>query len=153
MCKSLCPSNVGLPWHKATTDTTAPVETPQEETREPVSDNDSEQYPEDEIPEDEEEEDEEDEDDDPDDADYKVTQQSFSIRFVLDDSHFRFSEPFLSVFDKQTPPTTATQENKDGDDEGTMPPYDQETQNLIDGKCMFKTEWLSQFRKSKWVKL
>lgn len=29
-----------------------------------------------------------------------------------------------------------TQEKKDDDDEGTMPPYDQETQNLIDGKCV-----------------
>ncbi|AWP19122.1 putative glucosidase 2 subunit beta isoform 2 [Scophthalmus maximus] len=87
---------------EATEDTAAPVETPPEEVREPASDNESEQYPEDDVQEDEEEEDEEDEDDDQDDADYK------------------------------TPPTPATQEKKDDDDEGTMPPYDQETQNLID---------------------
>uniref|UniRef100_A0A8P4GRW0 Glucosidase 2 subunit beta n=1 Tax=Dicentrarchus labrax TaxID=13489 RepID=A0A8P4GRW0_DICLA len=83
---------------------------------EPVSDNDSEQYPEDDIPEEEEEEDEEDEDDDPDEADYKS---------------------LLSVFDKQSPPTTQTQEKKDDDNEGTMPPYDQQTQTLID--CKFPT--------------
>ncbi|XP_035035531.2 glucosidase 2 subunit beta [Hippoglossus stenolepis] len=87
---------------EASTDTPAPAETPQEEMREPVPDNDSEQYPEDDIPEDDEEEDEEDEDDDTEDADYKA------------------------------PPTVATPEKKDDDDEGAMPPYDQETQNLID---------------------
>ncbi|KAK2833274.1 hypothetical protein Q5P01_017163 [Channa striata] len=87
---------------EAVPDSPAPVETPQEETGEPVPDNDSEQYPEDEVLEDEEEDDEEDDDEDPDDVDYK------------------------------RPPTTQTQEKKDDDDEGTMPPYDQETQNLID---------------------
>ncbi|CAK6971179.1 glucosidase 2 subunit beta [Scomber scombrus] len=80
----------------------APVETPQEEMREPVPDNDSEQYQEDDIPEEEEEDDEEEDDDDADDADFK------------------------------SPPTIQTQEKKDDDDEGTMPPFDQETQNLID---------------------
>nr|XP_020466238.1 glucosidase 2 subunit beta [Monopterus albus]XP_020466239.1 glucosidase 2 subunit beta [Monopterus albus]XP_020466240.1 glucosidase 2 subunit beta [Monopterus albus]XP_020466241.1 glucosidase 2 subunit beta [Monopterus albus] len=50
----------------------APVDTSQEDIREPVSDNDSEPYPEDDIPEDEDDDDEEDEDDDPDD-DYKRT--------------------------------------------------------------------------------
>lgn len=49
------------------------METPQEEMREPVSDNDSEQYPEDDIPEEEEDDDEEDDDDDPDEGDYKVS--------------------------------------------------------------------------------
>uniref|UniRef100_A0A673C5Y1 Glucosidase 2 subunit beta n=1 Tax=Sphaeramia orbicularis TaxID=375764 RepID=A0A673C5Y1_9TELE len=101
---------------EAKADTTAPVETPQEETRESVSDTDSEQYPEDDIPEDEEEEDEDDEDEDPDDGEYKVTSLSFSIRLVLDGP------------------------GKDDEDEGTMPPYDQETQNLIDSKYMYKTE-------------
>ncbi|XP_049601460.1 glucosidase 2 subunit beta [Syngnathus scovelli] len=88
----------------------APAETPQEEmphgeTREPHSENDSENYPEGEIPEDddddddqEEEDDDEEDDDDPDEADYN------------------------------RPP--AVQEKKD--DEGTMPPYDEETQILID---------------------
>lgn len=114
-----------------------PVETPQEEMREPVSDNESEQYPEDpDIPEDEEEDDEEDEDDDQDDGDYKVSPQSFSIKLILDDSQDYFHESFRSVFDMQPPPTMPTQEKKDDDDEGTMPPYDQETQNLIDGKCV-----------------
>uniref|UniRef100_A0AAQ5XS96 Glucosidase 2 subunit beta n=1 Tax=Amphiprion ocellaris TaxID=80972 RepID=A0AAQ5XS96_AMPOC len=55
----------------------APVETAQEET--PVSDNDSDQYPEDDIPEEEEEEDEDDEDDDQDESDYKVRPLSFFI--------------------------------------------------------------------------
>ncbi|XP_068192008.1 glucosidase 2 subunit beta [Antennarius striatus] len=80
-----------------------PVETPQEETREPVSDNESEQYPEDDLMEEEdEEEDEDDEGDDPDDEDYKSR------------------------------PTTRTQEKKDDGDEEPMPPYDQQTQSLID---------------------
>uniref|UniRef100_A0A3Q1HS52 Glucosidase 2 subunit beta n=1 Tax=Acanthochromis polyacanthus TaxID=80966 RepID=A0A3Q1HS52_9TELE len=91
--KYLSESNADIP---------APVETAQEET--PVSDNDSDQYPEDDIPEEEEEDDEEDEDDDQDESDYKV------------------------------PPTERTKEKKDDDDEGTMPPYDQETQNLIDAQ-------------------
>uniref|UniRef100_A0A673C907 Glucosidase 2 subunit beta n=1 Tax=Sphaeramia orbicularis TaxID=375764 RepID=A0A673C907_9TELE len=94
-----------------------------EETRESVSDTDSEQYPEDDIPEDEEEEDEDDEDEDPDDGEYKVTSLSFSIRLVLDGPG--------------SPPTTRTQEKKDDEDEGTMPPYDQETQNLIDRMTTF----------------
>lgn len=55
------------------------METPQEEMREPVSDNDSEQYPEDDIPEEEEDDDEEDDDDDADDADYKVRPPCFFI--------------------------------------------------------------------------
>lgn len=55
------------------------METPQEETKEPVPDNDSEQYPEDDIPEEEEEEDEDDDDEDPDEADYKVSPLSFCI--------------------------------------------------------------------------
>ncbi|XP_026180450.1 glucosidase 2 subunit beta [Mastacembelus armatus] len=88
----------------------APVETAQEEIREPVSDNDSEQYPEDDITEDEDDDDEEDEDDDPDDGDYK--------------SHS----------------ATRTPEKKD-DDEGTMPPYDQETQILIDAAQKARDEF------------
>lgn len=54
------------------TDSAAPAETLPEETREPVPDNDSDTYPEDDIPEDEDEDDEDDEDDEPDDGDYKV---------------------------------------------------------------------------------
>lgn len=49
-----------------------------------------------------------------------------------------------SVFDKQSPPTIPSQEKKDDDDEGTMPPYDPQTQDFIDGMCVYKTEWLSQ---------
>lgn len=41
-----------------------------------------------------------------------------------------------SVFDKQSPPTIQTQEKKDDDDEETMPPYDPQTQGLIDGMCI-----------------
>uniref|UniRef100_A0A671V3B5 Glucosidase 2 subunit beta n=1 Tax=Sparus aurata TaxID=8175 RepID=A0A671V3B5_SPAAU len=66
-------------------DIPAPVETPQEETREPVPENDSEQYPEEDIPEEEEDDDEEDEDEDPDDGDYKVSPVRISIRFMKDD--------------------------------------------------------------------
>ncbi|KAA8585263.1 hypothetical protein FQN60_003957 [Etheostoma spectabile] len=83
---------------EANADSPAPVETPPAEIR----DNESEQYPEEDIPDDEDDDEEEDEDDDPDDGDYK------------------------------SPPTMQTQEKKDDEDEGTMPPYDQETQNLID---------------------
>lgn len=93
---------------EVTADTPAPAETPQEE---PVSDNDSEQYPEDDIPEDEEEEDEEDEDDEQEDGDYKA------------------------------PPPTPSQEKSNDDDEGTMPPYDQETQNLIDAAQKARDEF------------
>ncbi|XP_029945310.1 glucosidase 2 subunit beta [Salarias fasciatus] len=91
-------------------DTPVPLETPPEE-REPVPDNDSDQYAEDEVPEEDEEDEEEDEDDDSDDGDYKV------------------------------PPTTGTQEKKDDDDEGTMPPYDQETQTLIDAAQKARDEF------------
>uniref|UniRef100_A0A7N6AGZ8 Glucosidase 2 subunit beta n=1 Tax=Anabas testudineus TaxID=64144 RepID=A0A7N6AGZ8_ANATE len=61
-------------------------ETPQEEVKEPVSDNDSDQYPEDDIPEDEDEDDEDDDDDDPDDGEYKVNPQIFFLKLMLDDS-------------------------------------------------------------------
>ncbi|XP_010775749.1 glucosidase 2 subunit beta isoform X2 [Notothenia coriiceps] len=88
---------------EANTETPAEVETPGEEIKEPPSDNDSEQYPEEDIPEEEEEDDEEDEEEDQDDGDYK-----------------------------QSPPPTQTPDKKEDDDEGTMPPFDQETQNLID---------------------
>ena len=147
MCKSLCCSNVWLFCQQASTDTPAPVETPQEEVREPVPDSDSEQYPEDDIPEDEEEEDEEDEDDDTEDSDYKVSPPTFSIKLNTGWLQVHFSESSSSVFDMQAPPTVATPEKKDDDDEGTMPPYDQETQNLIDGKWMTQAvlifEWVS----------
>ncbi|XP_033944636.1 glucosidase 2 subunit beta isoform X2 [Pseudochaenichthys georgianus] len=88
---------------QANTETPAEVETTVEEVREPPSDNDSEQYPEEDIPEEEEEDDdEEDEEEDQEDGDYK------------------------------SPPPTQTPDKKEDDDEGTMPPFDQETQNLID---------------------
>lgn len=48
------------------------METPPEETTDPIY-NDSEQYPDEDIPEEEDDDDEEDEDDDPDDVDYKVS--------------------------------------------------------------------------------
>lgn len=89
----------------------APAETTQEETREPMSDTDSEPYPEDDLPEDEEDEEEDEDDDDPEDADYKI------------------------------PPATQTQDKKDDDDEGTMPPYDQDTQNLIDAAQKARDEF------------
>ena len=105
-----------------------------------MRDNESEQYPEEDIPDDEEDDDEEDEDDDPDDGDYKVSPLYFSKVCWM--TTFYFSKSLLSVFDMQSPPTVQTQEKKDDEDEGTMPPYDQETQNLIDGKCVWK--WLTQ---------
>lgn len=40
---------------------------------------------------------------------------------------------------KQSPPSTQTQDKKDDDSEGTMPPYDPQTQELIDGKHDAKT--------------
>ncbi|XP_076000057.1 glucosidase 2 subunit beta [Genypterus blacodes] len=80
-----------------------PAESLREEATDPASDSDSEPYPADDLPEDEEEEDvEEDEEDDVDDDDDKI------------------------------PPTVRPKEKKEDDGEGTMPPYDQETQSLID---------------------
>uniref|UniRef100_A0A8C1AT78 Glucosidase 2 subunit beta n=1 Tax=Cyprinus carpio carpio TaxID=630221 RepID=A0A8C1AT78_CYPCA len=79
----------------------APVETPPDEVKEPVVDNDSEPYPEDDISE-EEDEDDEDEDDYHEDDD-KVSAQ----------------------------PTIKTPE-KTHEDEEAMPPYDADTQALID---------------------
>lgn len=38
------------------------------------------------------------------------------------------------MFCKQSPPSTHTQDKKDDDTEGTMTPYDPQTQELIDGK-------------------
>uniref|UniRef100_A0A1A7Y801 Glucosidase 2 subunit beta n=1 Tax=Iconisemion striatum TaxID=60296 RepID=A0A1A7Y801_9TELE len=96
---------------ESTTDGPAPVETPQEEVREPVSDNDSEQYPEDDIPEEDDEDEDEDEDEDMDDGDYK------------------------------SPPVARTDEKKDDDEEGAMPPYDQETQILIDAAQKARNEF------------
>uniref|UniRef100_A0A3Q4MKY4 Glucosidase 2 subunit beta n=1 Tax=Neolamprologus brichardi TaxID=32507 RepID=A0A3Q4MKY4_NEOBR len=72
-------------------DTPAPEETSREEINEPVSDNESDQYPDDDIPEDEDDDDEEDEDDDRDEHDYK------------------------------TPPTARTEEKKDDDEGAMPP--------------------------------
>lgn len=74
------------------------METPQEETTEPVPENDSEQYPEEDIPEEEEDDDEEDEDEDPDDGDYKVSPVRISIRFMKDDHEFLFKWVILMCF-------------------------------------------------------
>lgn len=63
----------------------APTETPPEENRELVQDNDSEQFPEDEMPEEEDEEDEDDEDDEPYEEDYRVSPQISFITPVPDD--------------------------------------------------------------------
>lgn len=72
------------------------METPQEELRESHSDNDSEQYPEDDIPEEEEEDEEEDEDEQYE-EDYKVSPQSSSITPMLDDFEVYFSESLFCV--------------------------------------------------------
>lgn len=79
-----------------------PIETPQEENKEPLADNDSDQYQEEDIP--EEDDDEENEDDDDED---------------LDDY-------------KSPPTTRTQEKKPDEDEEGAMPPYDEETQQLID---------------------
>lgn len=39
-----------------------------------------------------------------------------------------------AVFCKQGSTSTQTQDKKDDDGEGTMPPYDPQTQELIDGR-------------------
>lgn len=128
-------------WYQASPDTPPPVETHSQEKRD--SDNDSEQYPDDDIPEDEEDDDEDDDEEDPDEADYKASPLNFFIKRLFCDFELLVSESLLSVSDTQSPPTTQTQDKKDEDDEGTMPPYDQETQVLIDGKCVDEKEWLS----------
>lgn len=119
----------------------APGEPPQEEVPEPVSDNDSEPYQEDDIPEEEEEDDEDDEDDDYED-DYKVGWSNPSDTPMLGHSRCVVGETLCCVC-KQSPPSTQTQDKKDDDTEGTMPPYDPQTQELIDGKRDDKSPWLS----------
>uniref|UniRef100_A0A8C7XRH0 Glucosidase 2 subunit beta n=1 Tax=Oryzias sinensis TaxID=183150 RepID=A0A8C7XRH0_9TELE len=64
------------------TDTPAPEETYQEETKEPASDNDSELYPDDDIPEDDDDE-EDPEDEDLDEGDYKVVPYSASPKLCF----------------------------------------------------------------------
>ncbi|KAG9280106.1 glucosidase 2 subunit beta [Astyanax mexicanus] len=81
----------------------APADATPEEIKEPVTDNDSDQYPNDEDLPEEEEEDEEDEDDD-------------------------YPEEDVD----KAPPTARTPEKKDENEEA-MPPYDDATQALIDG--------------------
>lgn len=71
-----------------------PVEIPQEELRDPATENESEQYPEDEIPEDDEEEGEEDEDDDPYEEDYKVEPLDSSMTPILDCIVYFSESPF-----------------------------------------------------------
>lgn len=117
------------------------MESPQEETTEPASEHDSEQYPEDDVPEDEGEDDEEEEDDDADDVHYKVIPLSSFKRLIT-----RWILAILwvipALFNVQPPPTEATQEQKDDEDEGVMPPYDDKTQSLIDGKWCVQN-WMS----------
>lgn len=79
-----------------------PTDPPQEENKEPATDNESEPYPDEDIPEEDDDEDNEDEDDE-------------------------------DMDEYKSPPTTHAQEKKpDEDEDGTMPPYDEETQQLID---------------------
>ncbi|KAK6311704.1 hypothetical protein J4Q44_G00173680 [Coregonus suidteri] len=88
-------------------DPPAPVETPQEEeTRDFVSDHDSDHYPEDYAGEEEDVEDDEE-----------------------DDDHEEEEE------EEKVPPTVPTPEKRE-DDEVSMPPYDAETQSLIDGQVL-----------------
>lgn len=76
-------------WHQSNADTPAPEETSREEINEPVSDNESDRYPDDDIPEDEDDDDEEDEDDDRDEHDYKVSSLNFSSNFCwMSQSYF-----------------------------------------------------------------
>ncbi|XP_077414219.1 glucosidase 2 subunit beta [Vanacampus margaritifer] len=83
-------------------------ETPHGETRETLSDNDSDRYSEGEIPEEDDDGDEQEEEDDEEEEEDEDPDEA----------------------DYNRPP--AVQEKKDDEDEGTMPPYDGETQNLID---------------------
>lgn len=91
MCEISALQDVRLSWWQANVD---PVETPQEEMKEPVTENESEQYPEDEIPEDEEEEDDEDEDEDPYEEDYKVEPLDSSMTPILDCNIYFSESPF-----------------------------------------------------------
>lgn len=76
----LLPNCDTVSYLQVTADTS--VESPQEETTEPASEHDSEQYPEDDVPEDEGEDDEEEEDDDADDVHYKVIPLSSFKRLI-----------------------------------------------------------------------
>lgn len=68
---------------QSNTDASVPVEPPQEEIKEPVSDNDSETYPDDDNPEEEEDEEDEEDDDEMDDGDYKVSFRCVYMKFKL----------------------------------------------------------------------
>ncbi|XP_062306167.1 glucosidase 2 subunit beta [Osmerus eperlanus] len=92
-------------------DSQAPVEPPQEEVREPVPESESDHYPEEDVGEEEEEDDDEDEEDD---------------------------EP--EDEDSKVPPTATTSEKKE-DDQASMPPYDPETQSLIDAAQKSRDEF------------
>lgn len=102
-----------------------------------MPDNDSEPYTEDDIP--EEDDDDDDEEDDDYEEDYKVGRLS-PVR-----TYSRMDDGWVTLpCSVQSPPSTQTPDKKDDDTEGTMPPYDPQTQELIDGKRYGKTLWLSE---------
>lgn len=99
---------------ESSADVSPPGDSTQEETRETVSDNDSENYPDEDIPEEEDDDGDDedpDEDDDMDEGDYKA------------------------------PPMSHTDEKKDDEEEAPMPPYDQETQTLIEAAQKARDEF------------
>lgn len=59
-------------WYQSTVDVPPPRETTQEETRDTSLDNDSENYPDEDIPEEEDDEDMDEDDEDMEEGDYKV---------------------------------------------------------------------------------
>lgn len=109
------------------------MDTPAEESKEPIVDNDSEPYPDDEdIPE-EEEEDIDEEDDYPEEDLEKVRKVSnislCSGRWVNWPAVLWFTFVKLCSFSQ----TTSIKTPEKREEEDTMPPYDAETQALIDG--------------------
>ncbi|TRY89196.1 hypothetical protein DNTS_025386 [Danionella cerebrum] len=92
-------SNIKDKYHPELQPETVPVEIPPEEVKEPVVDNDSEPYPEEDLS-------EEDDEDDEDDEEYHE--------------------------DEDKPTTAAKYPEKTHEDEEAMPPYDADTQILID---------------------
>lgn len=106
----------------------AAVDPPAEESKEPAADNDSEPYPEDdELPE-EEEEDVDEEDDYPEEDLDKVREVSGILLCSVSEPPrlWSMNAPYFA----QAPSSIKTPEKTEGED--TMPPYDAETQALID---------------------
>lgn len=104
------------------------METPTEVSKEPIVDNEPEPYPDDdEVPDDDDEDTDEDDDYPEEDID-KVRSRSTCI--LAQNSHF-LHFIYLFIYFSQAPSSVKTPEKTEEED--TMPPYDVETQALIDG--------------------